>query len=234
MTSKKTRIFKIEDVDYQFDFQSFKIYVDGYVKRYKDKGANIKKAKVFEYIVEKANVTPEAVKQWYYGNNGPSDLAIIQKAAEVLEITDYLNLMRVANKGEKMLLNSLQMESLKRIYDDIIEYLEDFYQTDGFTGALWYEFERRGSKDPEDDIYEYAEDRWGKVLLRIKKEYFYLHNADVYGDILEYSENDLLDIFDGKLGYAYRFEAYPEDNPTTEDDYNKALKRLNEIVEKYI
>jgi hypothetical protein len=50
---------------------------------------------------------------------------------------------------------------------------------------------------------------------------------------LEYSENDLYDIFDGKLGYAYRFEAIPDGNPTTQDDYNKALKSLNEIVEKY-
>jgi hypothetical protein len=44
----------------------------------------------------------------------------------------------------------------------------------------------------------------------------------------------LWETFDGKLGYAYRFEAIADGNPTTEDDYNKALKRINEIIEQYI
>ena len=49
-------------------------------------------------------------------------------------------------------LSTLQIESLKRVYDSIIDFLDDFDKTDGFTGALWYEFERKGSKYPEEDI----------------------------------------------------------------------------------
>ena len=75
---------------------------------------------------------------------------------------------------------------------------------------------------------------YGQVKLVAKKEWFYLKETKVYAEVLEYIENDLLDTFAGKLGYAYRFEAFPSGNPTTEDDYNKALKRINEIVEKYI
>ena len=33
--------------------------------------------------------------------------------------------------------------------------------------------------------------------------------------------------------YAYRFEAIPDVNPTTFDDYSKALQLINEIIEKY-
>ena len=94
-------------------------------------------------------------------------------------------------------------------------------------------YQEQGYKNPEDKIYEYAEEKIEKVLLTIQKEYFYLHDTEVYSEILEYSENELYDIFNGKLGYAYRFEAEPDGNPTTQDDYSKALKRLNEIVEKY-
>ena len=232
MISKKTKIFSIENVDYRFDFQSFKIYVEKYAEVEKTS-----KAKVFELIAQNVCVTTEAVKQWHYGNNGPSEIDIIQKAAVLLNVKDYLNLMKKVKEKEeeeeKMVLSNLQIESLKRIYDDVIEYLNDFYKTDGFTGGLWYVYQDQGYKDPEDKIYEYAEQKIEKVLLTIQKEYFYLHDTEVYSEILEYSENDLYDIFDGKLGYAYRFEAEPDGNPTTQDDYSKALKRLNEIVEKY-
>ena len=228
MISKKTKKFRIEDLDYRFDFQSFSIYVEKFAKVKKTS-----KTKVFELIAQTVCVTPEAVKQWNYGNNGPSEIDIIQKAAALLNVKDYLNLMKKAEEDEKMMLSNLQIESLKRIYDDVIEYLNDFYKTDGFTGALWYVYQDQGYKDPEDKIYEYAEERIEKVLLTIQKEYFYLHDTDVYSEILEYSENDLYDIFNGKLGYAYRFESIPDGNPTTQDDYSKALKRINEIVEKY-
>ena len=40
--------------------------------------------------------------------------------------------------------------------------------------------------------------------------------------------------YDGKCSYAYRFEAIPDGNPTTDEDYNEALKKLNGIIEKYI
>lgn len=230
MISKRTKIFTIGGKEYQFDFQSFKAYV----KR-RAQAEEIRPTKYLVTISQAVNVTVEATKQWYYGNNGPSDLEIVQKIAEVLNISNYLELMKETKESEQMVkLNMCQAEALKRIYDAIIDYLNDFYKTDGFTGALWYEFQYKGSNDPEADIYQYAEDKIEAVLLVIQKEYFYLHDVSVYGEISEYAENDLYDIFDGKLSYAYRFEAIPDGNPTTMDDYNKALKRLNEIIEKYI
>ncbi len=229
MKSRNTKVFIIEGSKYQFDSQSFKLYVKHYAKE-----NNIRNVSVFEKISDKVNVTVDAVKQWYYGNNGPSELEMVYIITQLLNINDYLKLMKKFKEEiDVVVLNSLQMESLKRIYDAIIDYLYDFYKTDGFTGALWYEFQNNGLKNPEPFIYDYAEDKVRRISLVVQKEYFYLHNMDVYSEIEEYVENDLYDIFDGKLEYAYRFEAVVDGNPTTEDDYNKALKRLNEIIEKY-
>ena len=127
MIRKKTKIFSIENVDYRFDFQSFKIYVEKYAEAKKTS-----KAKVFDLIAQTVCVTTEAVKQWHYGNNGPSEIDIIQKAAVLLNVKDYLNLMKKVKEEDKMVLSTLQIESLKRIYDDVIDYLDDFYKTDGF------------------------------------------------------------------------------------------------------
>jgi hypothetical protein len=160
---------------------------------------------------------------------------MIRQIADVIEVRDYLKLMKKAEEFIKVTnLSTLQIESAKRIYDAVIDYLTDFYKTAGFTGALWYKFAKSGSKDPEDDIYRYAERKIAIVELVLQKEYFYLRNTEIYEEFSEYVENDLYDIFNGKLGYAYRFEAMAEGNPTTEDDYSKALTRLDEIIDKYI
>lgn len=230
MKSKQTKIFDINGVGYQFDKTSFQTFVKAYMHR-----EGVHQYEVFELISSDINVTPEAIKQWYYGNNGPGDIDMIKQMANIFGITSYLSLM-VRKKEEKQMVSmtTLQIESVKRIYDTIIEFLDDFNRTDGFTGALWYEYVRQGSRDPEQDLYEYSENKMAVVNLILQKEYFYLRNTDIYNELCEYCDNDLWDTFNGKLSYAYRFEAIPDGNPTTDEDYNEALKKLNGIIEKYI
>lgn len=230
MKSKETKIFEYNGMRYRFDSQSFKHYVKQY-----ERNKELKLTDIFQEIAVNACVSPEAVKQWYYGYNGPSEMRMIFEIARSLHIDDHLKLMKKVKENIEMKdLNSLQTESLKRIYDSIIDYLNDFNNTDGFTGTLWHEFFDKGSKDPEHDIYDYAEDKMRIVQSIIQKEYFYLRDTEVYAAICEYADNDLYDIFEGKLSYGYRFEAQSNGNPTTIEDYNKALLRLNEIIEEYV
>lgn len=178
-------------------------------------------------------MSSSAIHNWRFGSNGPGSIDLIKKASKYLKV-DYMSFLRKNREIKEMeKLTMLQAEALKRIYDAIIDFLDDFDKTDGFTGVLWYDFEREGSKDPEDDIYKYAQNEIEKVQKVFLKEYFYLHDTDVYQRINNYIENDLYDTFNGKLEYAYRFEARSEGNPTTFDDYSKALQGINEIIESY-
>ena len=70
-----------------------------------------------------------------------------------------------------------------------------------------------------------------KIFLVIKLEYFDLLECEI---VYEFVNNDLYDIYEGKVSYAYRFEAIPDGNPTTSEDYSQAMNRLNSIIEKYI
>ena len=230
MVSEETKLFYIGDNGYRFDSNSFNTYF-----RNSAKENEIKYGDFEEKIANKLFVTKEAVHNWRFGSNGPGSLEIIQKLANAISISDYMKLLKKhveVNKMEEY--STLKIESMKRVYDAIIDFLEDFSVTDGFTGALWYKFERMGSPDPEDDIYGYAEDKIRAINLILQKEYFYLHDTKVYSELCEYVDNDLWDTFNGKVSYAYRFEAIPDGNPTTEEDYDKALKRINEIIEQYI
>ena len=70
-------------------------------------------------------------------------------------------------------------------------------------------------------------------MLSLKKEYPIIGKIQIYTDLSNFIYNDLYDIYDGKLTYAYRFEAIPDGNPTTDEDYIKAYKKLNEIIDSY-
>ena len=233
MISKSSKIFNIEDKKYQFNFQAFLHSFNSF--RLKNDKKHIKVGELEEIISTNVNVSIDAVHNWRNQCNGPSDVEIIKGIAQTLEIQDFMILLKeveVTNNMNK--LNIQQTESLKRIYDSIIDFLDDFEKTGGFTTALWYRFVEKGSVDPEWDICEYAEKKINLVRLVISKEYFYLHNQPIYDELINFVENELINTFDGKLGYAYRFEAIPDGNPTTEEDYLKALNVLNSIIEKYI
>lgn len=228
MISFKTTVFEMNNEKYQFNPLAFNQCINQHSKK-----NGIKKGKIEDLLAEKLFVSSSAIHNWRFGSNGPASIELVKNIAKHLKI-DYMTLLKRYKEIEKMgKFSTLQIESLKRVYDAIIDFLDDFDKTDGFTGTLWYEFQRKGSNNPEDDIYDYAQNKIEKVQKVLLKEYFYLHDTEVYEELSEYIENDLYDTFDGKLGYAYRFEAIPDGNPTTFDDYSKALQRINEIIEKY-
>ena len=125
------------------------------------------------------------------------------------------------------------MISQKRIYDICIWFLDQFYLTDGFND-YWYKFKDAGANNPEFEINNLVDSYMYKIFLVIKQEYFDLHDCDIYDELYEFVNNDLYDIYEGKVSYAYRFEAIPDGNPTTSEDYSQAMNRLNSIIEKYI
>ena len=79
-----------------------------------------------------------------------------------------------------------------------------------------------------------ADDMHRKIELVLDQEYFDLRDTDIYNELCEFVSDDLIDIYDGKVSYAYRFEAHADGNPTTSEDYDKAMIKLNGIIEKYV
>lgn len=96
----------------------------------------MKKGKVEKLLADKLFVSSSAIHNWRFGSNGPASIDLIKNAAKYLK-ADYMTLLRKNKEIKEMeKLSTLQIESLKRIYDAIIDFLDDFDKTDGFTGAL--------------------------------------------------------------------------------------------------
>lgn len=129
-------------------------------------------------------------------------------------------------------LTDRQMSAAKRIYDICIWFLDEFDHTDGFND-LWLDFKERGAVDPELAINDHVEKLLRKVNLLIDQEYFDLRGCEVYNVLCEFVSEDLQNTYSGKLSYAYRFEADSEANPSVSQDYDKAMIRLNSIIDQY-
>ena len=223
------RRYEINEFDYYFNYQRFNELFT------KNKGRKLI-GDLEQELADSIHVSKDAVHSWRNRVQSPNDLDIIKNIANYYKLRDFKYLLII--KGEKKRMNNfneLQINSIKRIYDSIIEHLDYFEKTDGYND-LWLDFIDKGIKPEciEDKLYETAEKELNKVMLCYKKEKILLKNTKVYEEIGDFIYNDLYDIFDGKLKYAYRFEAIPDGNPTTDDDYNKAMNKFNSIVDKYI
>lgn len=233
---KDTKKFVIDGKNMQFDSVSFNEF---FILRSKKNG---KAVLVYETeLGEALSVSSNAIHNWRFGMNGPSDLETIKHLAECLEISDIMLLLKDGKENTVMQISERQKDSLKRVYDAVIEYLDKFQRTDGFNN-YWYDLTDEGVNEKciESMLYEIAEKEQHNVELVLLKEYIELNKLPVYSQLEEYVYDDLIEIYNGKLSYAYRFEASVEnedgtrDTVTTDEDYMFAWRKINDILESYM
>ena len=216
------------NIEMRFNARVFKEMTDSFCKE-----NSLIRKEIEHRIAEAVHVSAETVHKWCYGMNSPKDLDLIKELASFLH-RDYRMLLYSVHGGNGMKqLTERQVVAVKKVYDVCIWFLTEFKRSDGFND-YWYKFVREGIENPEMDILELADGLKAKVDLVLDQEYFDLRNTEIYNELCEFACEDLVDIYDGKCGYAYRFEAIPDGNPTTSDDYCKAMNKLNEIIERYI
>ena len=221
------RTFEIDGKTLMFSFSKFSELFKNYRKKYE-----LKVDELEQELADKLYAQKSTIHSWKFGPSGPNDLETIINLAKCLELDNYTYLL----KEEKIMtkLTDLQLQSAKRIYDALVGFLHEFEVTGGFTTSMWYNLQKGGSDNPEEDMYEYIQKLEDKIHLIFRQEYFFLHDLPIYNELLNYMDEDLVETYDGKLSYAYRFEAIPAGNPTTDEDYEKAVNKLNSIIEKYI
>lgn len=221
----------INESIYYFDFESF----NNYFKNQKRQN-NITFENVEIDLSNHLNVSKESIHNWRFNKQSPNSLEIVIEISKYFNIKDYMVLLKRKDMQNNMSsFNQYQINSIKTIYNKIIEHLDYFYHTDGYNN-LWFNYvdKEYSQKIIEDKLYEIADEKISEVFLTYEKERIFLKNTPIYNEIGEYIYNDLYDIFDGKLGYGYRFEAISNNNTTAQEDYAKALKNINSIIDKYL
>lgn len=227
--SKQSKIFDLDGQQVVFDFIRFQDAISNLAKRRKKT-----KHTIYLEISCAACVSEEAVRNWARRANGPSDLSMIIAAAKTLEISNWKDLLTNFEEEQtmKLILTDRQQEAAKCIYNAVIDFLDEFSESNGFND-IWFELTCNPA-DREDELCNIVEAKHRDVYRVCKREYFDLHNTRIYEELCDFVYNDLFEIFNGKLSYGYRFEAMVDNHPTTEDDYSDALKKINAIICKYL
>ncbi len=233
---KRIKVYTVDGKNMQFDSYSFEKM---FVARRKEEQKSVLEMET--ELAEELSVSSNAIHNWRFGESGPSDIERVKELAALFKINDYTLLLKERRELKNMQITERQKNSLKRIYDVVIEYLDIFCRTNGFND-LWYKLHDQGVKasEIENMLYDIAEDEVHKVRLVLEKEYIELYKLDIYSDLEEYVYNILNNTYNEKLGYAYRFEAGVEnvdgtrDTVTTGEDYTIAIKKINELLEPYM
>ncbi len=233
---KEYRIFREDGRDMQFNSDAFGGFFMDLVRR-----RGVRRQELEAEIGEAVGVSRDAVHNWRFGQNGPSDINIIIELARFMGIGDYRNLLRERREGVEMQVTERQKDSLKKIYDAVIDYLDEFERTDGFNDH-WFELSDKADsgKTIEMGLYEIAEREQDKVRAVLRKEYIIIHKLEVYPKLEEYVNDRLTDIYADKLSYGYRFEAGVENMDGTRDavmtyeDYSAALEGINALMDPYL
>ena len=225
----KSRVYIFKEKEKQFNTHAFQIQFKIYGDNNKMKGCEVE-----SMIAEKLHASQETVHKWRYGKSTPTDIETVENLAKTLEIDDFTKLLKNADGGHDMAkLTDRQITAVKKIYDICIWFLTEFDHSDGFNN-YWHRLSALGDENPEETITNIADEMHKKVELVLDQEYFDLRDTEIYNELCEFVCDDLNDIYEGKVSYAYRFEADPKGNPTTNEDYGNAMLKLNGIIEKYV
>lgn len=239
MSKTNLRIFHINSHDYHFNTTVFRNCFDNYKSQ-----NNLKVTEAEFHLANKINVEPGTIHSWRYRISGPSDIDTIKLLASTLEIQDFMILLSKKEDNKMTTASERTLDSLKRIYDAIIEFLHEFKETEGFT-TYWNDIEHQvvlndlefNPQKIENNLYYMIENKVRNLELILQKEYIILHKFEIYNKLEDYIYN-IWDIFDGKLNPIYRFEAGVEKtdgshDPTTYEDYEASLNTINEIMSEY-
>lgn len=197
---------------------------------------NRTKGKEQELLADYIGCSTEAIRKWKSYNskdrNGLRDIDAIKKIAKYFNIKDINVLLKEVRESKRMKLQKeRQIDALRRCYRIIYDFLREFETTGGFcypTGNISVD-----TNFKKFELYEYADKRSEEVRNQIHKEYFDLKDTDVFDELTNYVD-DLYEIYNEKIIVGGRMELSDDKYISTEEDYSKYMKLLDEIIGRYI
>lgn len=241
-TKTARRTFRINGANFFFDFEAFREQFRSYCLRSQP---NTPLSKCEVVLAEKLHVSSGTVHGWRFYKNGPADLDTIRAIALEFGLGDYLSLLYsndIQEKTEEMIIMELpvterQRDSLKKIYDQIILFLDEYSITEGFN-SYWSEY---GDFEDEEKqpaiaskIYEQVNKKQHEIEIVLQQEFVVLHKLDI-DELEDLIYEDLPILYQDQLCPDGRINArIRNDHTWTEVSWDVAEEyvrdRLNSII----
>lgn len=246
MGKKGTTTYEYSGAKKGFDFP---LFAKAFKKRAKEQGVRLGE---FERMLGDATgVSSDAVHQWRNARSAPGDKRAVACVAEFLGL-GLADLLCEAEEKKMDRLNERQRDAVARVYREIEDYLYLFEQADGFVwkkyrvqaGSVfskyvttWTDFAMEGKDKIFDEGADLAEAALNWVGHALEREWVDLGDHPIYGELAEYIDDTLLEVWNGKTDPDYRLEPYGPDDVTDRSAWteaSRALKRGREIILRYL
>ena len=202
--NSKCKTYEEEGVKYQFDSEKLMMRINQ--KKFRSQGADKKvtKASITEELAYKLFVSTEAVKNWLYGHNGPSELEQIKELGSYFGV-DYheflkeeegqMKLKTLTQAGEKKDYAQVQhtKDCVREIYKAILNYISRCrYYSYAFENAVEGDEDSDGSQlismaDTElSGLLNYIENVLEQSMLDVPEEFYDRINVYIWDDLADY------------------------------------------------
>ena len=238
-----TRAFHIGGVNYYFNFKEFQKAFRGYNLNKNPEGTTLSQCD--EILAHKLNIGSGTVHGWRYERNGPGTLKMIKTLAEELGLESHMELLYTNERTEdnslmKITVTERQLDSLKKIYDAFIIFLDEYARTNGFNDYCpdFNEIDDNNEREyKKNTFYRELHEKMYKVALVYEQETIVLHllNLEELEDLIY---EDLPPLYADQLDSRARGKArIREERAWTEVSWEVAreyiLDKLNEFMFQY-
>lgn len=222
MVSKKTRTWIIDDKKYAFDSNQFIWLFD---ERKKETGKKVYELE--EELAAAVCLTKDAIHNWRYTLNGPSDVSDITKIAEYFGVETNTLLKEIK---EVIIMNGFlteeQINDIKSFYCELIDYFDEFEWTEGFTLT----FDEETGDQYFTPCFEEQEELFNALRTSLRKKRFSLHGYVIYDELsallneMETAYEEMVSEINDEKDLDYF------DSKTSDALVIKWEERLNEII----
>ncbi len=248
------KIYEENNIRYQFAARNLLMLINQRKHSFQTTGTKMTKTAIMEEIADKLFVSSEAVKNWMYGYNGPSEIEQVKKLGDYFEVDYHQLLVREdepMNNMEKRIdyLTEAQIDYTKNRVREIYKAIVDYYHN---CRSYYYIFKAKQENElSEEDVKEMylANGELKRDFSRITDllEYSMLDlPEDFYNKVLAYLWVDMIDYIDvitcPKSDNNDEWEQYSEWKEVVENMYeslgeflkNEYQKELRELFKDYI
>ena len=241
--NKDVKTYDENGIKYQFDAEKLRYYMELYRKQLASPGEKpVSRTKVRKNLAAAVSVSPDTVKSWATGTNGPVDLQLVERIGEYFGIDYHILLTEKEEENTNMRENKAFFESLdkkqqaitrervKEIYEAIIEASEKvwrYFLTELYTETNSPEMAKRYYTE-----YEEAEDSCDKVAFLLGK-----YKLDIpeekYQQICRF-KNEKADFVLMNASCAFTLSDEDDDDQTKSDLWLQYMNRFNPAYEEKV
>lgn len=257
MKKKAVKLYEEEGTKYQFDSEKFQVLVNQKKLSMNKVHKKITKAEIMESIADDMCVSTEAIKNWMYGYNGPSDLEQVKKLGDFFE-TDYHYLLikevttmntTVTSTMDESAQALYTRESVRKLFAALLKFINrgTYYQDQIVEAKGFYDDEMiSGEKVPSlmhaamDEMLSILDEIRGLLnenLLEIPESFY-----DRLFNYISEKQDDLIGYYHFNYAAADEEEGTKEELWIYEEGYQaacdyffeKGIPELRELFKEYV